>query len=146
MTIIEMAIKTGPGGYIGRECPKCKKYFKIKLVADIRSSGCYCPYCKHFRHQNDFFTKQQVEHAESVIAHKISKDMLKEMKKMEIMPKRNQFLSLSISTKGKATPIKNYREKELRGRIECKKCTLQYAIHGVDGYCPKCASTTPSDN
>jgi len=61
------------------------------------------------------------------------------MKKMETKPKRNQLISIGITVKGKPTPITYYSEKELEEKVECKNCTLQYAIYGAFGYCPDCA-------
>jgi len=127
-------------GYLGRECPECEKYFKIKPGTGIPDfSDCYCPYCQHFGPQDHFWTKQQIEYAQSIVLNKVSGDLLKTMKKMETKPKRNQFLSIGITVKGKPTPITYYSEKELEEKLTCKNCTLEYAIYGAFGYCPDCA-------
>ena len=133
-------IKRDDEGYLGRECPECDKYFKIKPGTGIPNlSDCYCPYCQHLGPQDHFWTKQQVEHAQSVVLNQISGDLLKSMKKMEAKPKRDQFISISITVKGEPFPIANYTEKELEERVECRNCTLQYAIYGAFGFCPDCA-------
>lgn len=135
-----MDIKKDEEGYLGRECPECEKYFKIKPGTGIPDfSDCYCPYCQHLGPQDHFWTKRQIEYAQSVILNKVSGDLLKTMKKMERKPKRNQFISIGITVKGKPTPITYYSEKELEEKVECKNCTLQYAIYGAFGYCPDCA-------
>tara|TARA_B110000211_G_scaffold136739_1_gene156436 strand:- start:6774 stop:7661 length:888 start_codon:yes stop_codon:yes gene_type:complete len=134
-------IKKDEEGYLGRECPECEKYFKIKPGTGIPDfADCYCPYCKKFAPQDHFWTKQQIEYAQSVVLNKVSGDILKMMKKVETKPKRNQFISIGITVKGNPTPITYYSEKELEEKVECKNCTLQYAIYGTFGYCPDCAA------
>lgn len=136
-----VSIKPDEEGYVGRECPTCEKYFKIKPGTGILGfTDCYCPYCQHFGPQDEFWTKQQIEYAQSVALNKISGDLLKTMKKMERKPKRNQFISIGISVKGKPTPITYYTENELEEKVTCERCTLDYTIYGAFGYCPDCGT------
>lgn len=140
METYSVDIKKDDEGYLGRECPECEKYFKIKPGTGIPDFyDCYCPYCRHFGPQDHFWTKQQIEYARSVVLNKVSGDLLKMMKKIETKPKRNQLISIGITVKGRPTPITYYSENELEQKIECKNCTLQYAIYGAFGYCPDCA-------
>ena len=132
-------IEADEEGYIGRECPKCEKYFKMKFGTGLPGDpGCHCPYCNYHGPQDEFWTKQQIEYAQSVALNKVTGDLLKTMKKMERKPKKNQFISMGIEVKGQPTPITYYSEKELEEKIECENCTLQYTIYGVFGYCPDC--------
>lgn len=136
-----MEIKLHPDteGYTGRECPECEKYFKIKFGTGLPDAvDVHCPYCNHTGPQNEFFTKQQLEYAKSVVINKVSGDLLGMMKKMERKPDRNQFISIGITVKGSPTPITYYSESDLEEKITCDNCTLQYAIYGVFGYCPDC--------
>ena len=138
---MEMKVELHPDeeGYTGRECPECEKYFKIKFGTGLPGAvDCHCPYCNHIGSQNTFFTKQQIEHAHSVILNKVSKDFLKMLKTVERKPDRNQFISIGITVKGSPTPITYYSESDLEEKITCDSCTLQYAIYGVFGYCPDC--------
>jgi hypothetical protein len=134
-----VTIKTDEDGYTGRECPACEKYFKIKFGTGLPdATDCHCPYCNHIGPQNEFWTKQQIEHAKSVALNKISGDLLKQMKKMERRPNRNAFISIGITVKGRPTPIAYYSEKELEEHVTCNVCTLEYTIYGAFGYCPDC--------
>jgi len=127
-------------GYIGRECPNCEKYFKIKPGTGIDGfSDCYCPYCKRFGASDEFFTQQQIDHAHSVALNKITGDFLGSLKKLEASPRTNQFISIGISVKGNPTPITYYSELELEEHVTCSECSLEYAIYGAFGYCPDCA-------
>jgi len=53
-------------GVIGRECPKCYKYFKVKFGTGLPTSICHCPYCGYTGDHNEFFTKDQIEYAKSI--------------------------------------------------------------------------------
>ena len=138
---MEFSVKIEPDeeGYTGRECPECEKYFKIKFGTGLPdATDCHCPYCNYIGPQDEFWTKQQIEYAQSVALNKISGDLLKSLKKMEVKPKRNQLISIGIEVKGRPIPITYYSEKELEEKIECENCTLQYTIYGTFGYCPDC--------
>lgn len=138
---MEFSVKIDPDedGNIGRECPECEKYFKIKFGTGIPdATDCHCPYCNHIGPHDEFWTKEQIEYAQSVALNKISGDLLNSLKKMEVKPNRNQFISIGIEVRGTPTPITYYSEKELEEKVECKNCTLQYTIYGSFGYCPDC--------
>ncbi len=126
-------------GFIGRECPDCEKYFKVKPGTGILDAmDCHCPYCNSIAPNNRFFTKQQIEYAHSVALNYVSKELLGMMKKMERKPDRDAFVSIGITVKGSPTPITYYSEQELEERITCSSCTLEYTIYGAFGFCPDC--------
>jgi len=122
-----------------RECPACEKYFKVKPGTGISGiPDCHCPYCNHVGLHDTFWTRQQIEYAQSVALHQISGEFIKDLKKLERKPDRNAFLSIGITVKGNPTPIAHYSEKELEEKVTCKNCTLDYAIYGAFAYCPDC--------
>jgi hypothetical protein len=138
---MEFSISLQPDeeGYTGRECPACEKYFKIKFGTGLPGDvDAHCPYCNHIGPHKEFFTKQQIEYAHSVVLNKVSNDFHNAMKKLERKPDRNQFVSIGITVKGNPIPITHYSETELEEKITCDCCTLQYAIYGVFGFCPDC--------
>jgi hypothetical protein len=134
-----VTIEPDQDGYTGRECPKCEKYFKVKFGTGLPGSPpCHCPYCNHIGPPTEFWTKQQIEYAQSLVLNKVSADLLAQMKKMERRPDPHAFLSIGITVKGSPTPIAYYSEKELEERVTCSACTLKYTIYGAFGYCPDC--------
>jgi len=136
---IKLAMQTDEKGLIGRECPVCKRYFKIKFGTGLKAPGsCHCPYCNHIAPQDQFWTEEQINYAKSVALNYASNEILKVLKKFEVKPKRNQFISFEIKVKGKPTPITYYSERDLEQNVYCKNCTLEYAIYGKFGYCPDC--------
>lgn len=132
-------LQTDDEGYLGRECPTCEKYFKVRLGTGLSGEpNCYCPYCSHVGEHNTFFTKQQIEYATSAAMNQLSGMVLGSLRKLERKPDRNAFLSIGISVKGQPTPITYYSELELEERVTCSVCTLEYTIYGAFGYCPDC--------
>ena len=136
---IAISIDPDENGYIGRECPECEGYFKITPGTGLEGDvPCHCPYCGAEASQDEYFTKEQIEYAKSVALNQITGSLIKQMKKMEVKSNPRDFISMSISVKGKPHPISYYREQKLEQEVECENCTLRYSIFGVFGYCPDC--------
>lgn len=136
-----VTISPDEDGYTGRECPTCEKYFKIKFGTGLPGvTDCHCPYCNHIETQNEFWTKQQIEYAKSVVLNKITGQLISKIKKLERRPDPRAFISIGITVKGNPTPIAYYSESELEERVTCSVCTLQFTIYGVFGFCPDCGA------
>lgn len=134
-----MKIEPDADGYTGRECPTCEKYFKIKFGTGLPGDPeCHCPYCNYTGPQKEFWTKQQIEYAQSVAMHQLSGHFLKELKKLERRPDPRALISIGMTVKGSPTPIAYYREEELEERVTCSACTMEYTIYGAFGFCPDC--------
>lgn len=141
-----ISIPLDDSGLIGRECPvdECKSYFKIQPGTGLKGEdlSCYCPYCGHEDSPDKFFTEAQIEYAKSVALRKFSSALIKDLKSLEFQhkPKGGFGIGISMSVKGRPTPIRYYREENLETEVLCDQCTLRYTIFGVFGYCPDCAS------
>ena len=134
-----VAIPPDEDGYTGRECPKCEKYFKIKFGTGLpKATDCHCPYCNHVGPQSEFFTKEQIEYAKSVLLNAITSDLVAGLKRLEKETSQRGLVSIAIKVKGRTTPIAYYSERQLEERIACRNCTLQYAIYGAFAHCPDC--------
>jgi hypothetical protein len=139
-------IRPDEDGYIGRECPvdECLGYFKITLGTGIKGPApCHCPYCGHSGDSNTFFTREQIEYAQSVVLRKVGEALTKDLKTLEFEHKPRGMLGIGISLKLKESPplpIRYYREKQLETEVICDNCTLRYAIYGVFGWCPDCGA------
>ncbi|MCX6159565.1 MAG: hypothetical protein NTY74_16410 [Ignavibacteriae bacterium] len=137
-----ISIPTDNQGMAGRECPKCEKYFKLKPGTGLPTSECHCPYCCYKGHSNEFYTKEQIEYAKSIVMNDTKKQIMNSIGSM--------FKSLEKETKGSLIqfkvnsnsysnfPIKWYNEKELETQIVCDNCKLEFAIYGVFANCPDC--------
>lgn len=143
---IAIRVPTDQEGFLGRECPQpqCEGYFKVKPGTGLRGENlpCVCPYCGHSGPSDHFWTKQQIEYAQSVALRQISDALQDDLKKLEFEHKPRGAFGIGISLKfkpGAPVPIRHYREAALETQITCAGCTLDYAVFGVFAYCPDCS-------
>ena len=131
-------------GFIGRECPVagCEGYFKLQPGTGLKGENlpCHCPYCGYGAGSDKFFTKAQVEHAQSVVMRQVTGALLKDLKSLEFNHRPRGAFGIGISMKvtGQPTAIRRYRESKLETEVVCDRCTLRYTIYGVFGFCPDC--------
>lgn len=141
---INITLPTGRDGYLGRECPKCVKYFKIVNGTGLPdTSHYYCPYCGWKQDHSYFHTRSQIDYAESVALNAITSDFLDSLKEIERTSKRQarmnrSFLNMTFEVKGTPEPIRYPRDFNLETYVECTTCTLKYAVYGVYAFCPDC--------
>lgn len=139
---INVPFPTDELGMFGRECPSCKGYFKVKLGTGLPTSECICPYCGEKSEHSQFFTKAQVEYAQSVAAREVIGPELKKLEKSfrELeRSTRGGFIQFKVRTTGFNFPLKYYQEKDLETHVTCDNCGLEFAIYGVFANCPDCA-------
>lgn len=138
---IPVTLPTDEHGLTGRECPSCKKYFKIKFGTGLPTSHCICPYCGEKSDHDQFFTQAQIEYVQSVAVKEV---LGPELKKLERSFKelerstRGGFIQFKVKTSGFNFPLKYYQEKELETHITCDSCGLEFAVFGVFASCPDC--------
>ncbi len=134
-------------GFIGRECPKCHLYFKIKPGTGLPVSVCHCPSCCYTEDCHKFFTKDQVEYAKSVALREVIERVIKpELRKLERSLKELERVTrggfIQIKAKTQCSPIrlpfKYYQEKDVETYVICDNCGLEFAIYGVFANCPDC--------
>ena len=133
-------------GYTGRECPKCRSYFKIVFGTSLKgTTHCYCPHCGYKGNFSGFHTQAQIEYVQSVGANYVSAQIINMFKSLETelrsRPRQRGGLftvDFDIKVTGQPTPIRYYWEPKLETKVTCSNCTLQYAIYGVYAFCPDC--------
>jgi hypothetical protein len=141
---VSVPIRPDKDGYLGRECPskECVGYFKITPGTGIKGPApCHCPYCGYSGASNEFFTREQIEYAQSVAVRKFLSAIDKDLKSLEFEHKPQGMFGIGISLRVEGSPprpLRYYREKQLETEVVCDKCTLMYAIYGVFGWCPDC--------
>lgn len=134
-------IKPDGEGYVGRECPGCKGYFKVTLGTGLPgTSQCYCAYCGFSGEQSDFFTREQLEYVKSYVMRQVTEAVIKDLKGLEFehSPSGPFGIGISLKVSGKPHPIRCYREKRLETEVVCEKCSLRYAVYGEFAFCPDC--------
>ena len=140
-------------GYIGRECPKCHTYFKVKPGTGLPTSTCHCPYCGYTGNHNEFSTRDQIEYAKSIALRKVMKQMIEpEIRKIERSFKeleretRRGFIQIKVKAQRSLMkfPLEYYQEKEVETYVVCDNCGLEFAIYGVFANCPDCGKLNAS--
>ena len=56
---LNIPVLTDDDGFVGRECPECEKYFKVKFGTGLDTDICICPYCQHENTQDHFYTQDK---------------------------------------------------------------------------------------
>ena len=112
------------------------QYFKVKFGTGLPTTVCICPYCGEKQDHDQFFTKAQIEYAESIAVKEV---LGPELKKLEKSFKdlerstRGGFIQIKVKSSGLNFPIKYYQEKELETQIICDSCGLELKVEGVLG-------------
>lgn len=141
---IRIQLQSDDKGLIGRECPTCEGYFKVKPGTGIKDSiPCTCPYCGHVGEHKTFYTKEQIAYARSYAlreAGEMAKGFIRNFAQdfNRKNDKRDSFISFRMSVQENELPLANYEEKQLETTLICGQCTLQYAVYGVFAFCPDC--------
>ncbi len=114
---IPIPIPADEEGFTGRECPdsNCEGYFKIQFGTGLKGESipCHCPYCGFKAPHDQFWTKEQIEYAKSVVMGKISEALYKDLKSLEFeyRPKGDFGMGMSLKVRqGRPVPIRYYRE------------------------------------
>lgn len=138
---ISVPIKPDSDGFTGRECPECESYFKIEFGTGLKGEDlpCRCPYCGHSDSHQEFWTKEQIEHAQSVALRQITDQFHSMIKGLEFNHRSPGGISVSMKVaQSSRHPIRYYREKKLETEVVCHHCTLRYSVYGVFAFCPDC--------
>jgi len=144
---ISINIPLDDEGMLGRECLKCKRYFKLKPGTGLPTDYCHCPYCEYEGKADTFWTPAQIKYAESVAMNEAFNRIINpSLKKLEKTFKdlerssRNSLIQFKVKTSGMhfSVPINYYQEKELETTVTCDNCGLVFSIYGVFAKCPDC--------
>ena len=132
-------------GFLGRECPhnECQRYFKIKPGTGLTGDNlpCHCPYCGHVEPADHFHTQSQIEYATSVVAAQFQNAVVRDLKEMANKFNRgssNDLFSIKMRVRSTPASTRTYCELQLETDVQCPRCTLEYSVFGVFGFCPDC--------
>lgn len=135
---VNVPISTDENGLLGRECPakECLGYFKVKPGTGLTGPGllCHCPYCGHAADPSSFWTREQIEYAQSVAFRQFADAVRKDLKQFEFDYPASGPFGIGLSMKlqpGPLPPVRYYREQKLETDVVCDSCTLEYAVFGL---------------
>lgn len=135
-------IPVGDDGLVGRVCPTCDEFFKIKPgtgLPDINTTA--CPYCEYQGDPGEFTTQEQIDYAISVMAKEVVEPVLRDfqrsLKRIE-RRSQNSLIKIKVRTSSMTIPIKYYSEPVLETSVECDHCGLVFSVYGIFARCPDC--------
>lgn len=119
---LKYTLKTDPQGMVGRECPKCKTYFKVP-AGEEKCEEMTCPNCGQKMQCQKFTTLPQVDYINSLIFHK-------------------DGCPIEHNSHSKTPPCHDYVEMPAKCTWKCDVCGK---VFGLDSkrpdFCPFCRST-----
>lgn len=127
---------------IGRSCPSCGQYFKLKPGTGLPTSECHCPYCEHVADSSDFSTPEQIEFARSMAVKKFVEPIVNDLERSFRDLERStggSFIRIKVHSSGMHFPIEYYTERSLETTVVCDSCGLVFAVYGVFATCPDCS-------
>jgi len=142
---VRVTLPTDSKGMLGRECPRCKKYFKIKPGTGLKTSSCTCPYCEQTDSIRAYTTEEQLAYAKSIAANQVLGSILREFEDSlgGLEHSSNGFsISFKVETDGFEFPIEYYTERALETEVVCDSCSLVFSVYGIFACCPDCSRLT----
>lgn len=147
---ISIPINSDEHGYIDRQCPseECEFLFKANEEdwSEIyKDEAVWCPLCRHEAPADQWFTHDQVKHAESeasaVIQGRIHNALRSGAQKFNRQQPKNAFISMSMEVKGgrkRTYAIPALAAEAMQLEIACEECGSRFAVIGSAYFCPAC--------
>lgn len=150
---ISVPIPADERGLVGRRCPSCLAYFKLKPGTGLPTNTCHCPYCGLAADISDFTTPEQEEYVRSVGMREAQERILKpimrrfgeSLKSIERATSRGAIqIRVEVRDEWRSIPLALYREREVETDVTCQECGLRFAVYGVFATCPDCTGMNAS--
>lgn len=143
----QIDMPTDSGGYLGRLCPECATFFKLKSGTGIAEEHPQqCPACGHLAEQTAFMPAAHMDYARAYASRlgdiediRMVESMVDGVLKLRARrgqpPGKNDAL---LRRRVKPPPVPKLREPEIAERYRCPHCGLCYAVEVVPRACPDC--------
>lgn len=147
---IKVGLPLDDSGFLRRECPYCKREFKIEIVEneenateDSSSSELYCCYCGQSAPCDEYFTPAQCEYLKNILAKEVMEPALKDFQQgLTRLNRPGGF------TRFKASPI-NIPEPYIAPDdddmhiLSFPCCNIRLKLDSAHGtfYCAECGGT-----
>ena len=150
---VRVPIEPDARGYLDKECPVDTCRFQFKVQADdwrdkFRDEQVFCPFCGHDAPANEWWTTEQIEHAEAQAVDQMSGMVGEALRQGARKFNRNQprsgFLTMTMEVKGARehviVPAPSAEEFELQ--IKCDSCGSNFSVIGSAFFCPCCGDSS----
>ncbi len=151
---ISVEIAVDEHGFIDRQCPadNCEFNFKVDekdWLGIVSDEAVWCPMCRHEAPADQWFTKEQVEHAQSealkVVEGEIDRSLRSDAKRFNRQQRRSAFVSISIEVPGgthRAYTLPSKAAELMELKIQCEECGSRFAVIGSAYFCPACGANS----
>ena len=147
---ITIPIHPDEKGFIDKQCPAKNCEFIFKANQEdweniFRDESVWCPLCGYEAPSDQWFTIDQIKHAEkeatAYIEGKITKALKSGAAKFNRRQPKGGFITMSVEVKG--GPQKTYllpaqAAEAMELEIQCEECTSRFAVLGCAYFCPAC--------
>lgn len=147
---ISIPLDADEKGYLDKECPVpgCEFLFKVNKedwLNICRDEAIWCPMCGHSAPAKQWYTKQQVDHAQQEalkqIRGRINTAMRADAQAFNLRQSKNSFISMSMRVSGGSFSqfkIPAAALEAMQLEIQCEACTTRFAVIGSAYFCPAC--------
>lgn len=148
---VSIPIDEDENGYIDKQCPNedCEFLFKVKALdweEKFLDEAVWCPLCRHEAKADQWFTREQVEHAQSeafsLLKSDIDDAMRSDTERFNRGQNKSSFISMSMKISGgglrKTLAIPAQAAELMKLEITCEKCESRFAVWGSAFFCPCC--------
>lgn len=147
---ISIPLAVDEKGYLDKECPApgCKFLFKVNKedwLQICRDEAIWCPMCGHSASAKNWYTTQQVKHAQrealKQIQGRISTALRADAQAFNRSQPKSSFVSMSMRVSGESfsrfkVPAAALEAMQLE--IQCEACSTRFAVVGSAYFCPAC--------
>ena len=147
---LSVPILSDKKGYTDYECPREECMFKFKVNNNDWENICtdeavYCPYCGLDAPASNWYTQEQIQHANKEayknLAGQVQNALKKGARRSNQKNRSSGFLSCSIEVSGphhRSYLIPTPALEVLQLEIKCEKCSTRFAVIGSAYFCPAC--------
>lgn len=147
---VSVPIESDEKNYIDKQCPSEDCEFIFKVNSDdwsniFKDEAVWCPLCKHEAPADQWFTKEQVEHAKAealaIVKGRINDALRSGADKFNRKQPKNSFISMSMKVSGgtrKTHTIPAKAAELMQLEIQCENCASRFAVIGSAYFCPAC--------
>jgi ssDNA-binding Zn-finger/Zn-ribbon topoisomerase 1 len=139
ITTMQIALPPDAAGFVGFECPSCRRYFKVLDATFTASAHVHCTYCGHDDEPEKFLTAAEVDYLKGVGAGKAIEQLHGQFEDMLVNTFRNSK-NVKVTREQHSPPTAPTRptERTLPQQNTCPKCALVYAFESNARVCPQC--------
>jgi len=146
---VPVSLPSDAEGYFDRECPSTECQFQFKVHEDdwrdkVRDEEVFCPFCRHAADSSQWWTQDQIKHAqETAVAHlrkRIHGAMKRDATRWNLQQRRDSFLRITMKVDDRPVRISvpSAAAEPMRLKITCPACACRYAVIGAAFFCPAC--------